>query len=638
MKRLGEMLMRPEAFSEIVMGNTALARAMIEAGARVIASYPGSPTPEIAEAIGSIPLEKRPFYFEFSTNEKVAAEVAYGAAVNGRLATVFFKSVGLNVALDTVVQLPLMNIIGGLVLILGDDPGANSSQNEQDNRRLIQMAYAPVLEPASPAEPYVFYKEAARLAREKRTVVILRLTTHVCHQKERVAFDALPIHEVDDRPRFDPANGPYIPITARVFPLKRQALARLADFREYAETSPLNRLLPGTDSSRGIIAWGLPYLSLLDVLEDAPQKPDILKLGMVVPFPRRLVADFLTHHAQVKILEELDDVLETEIKALAFDLSLHTRIIGKTGLEDWMGEYTPDKVREVLARSWPDLVPARPPAGTPEPEELRPIPARPAQMCPGCGHRSAFYAIKKALAGSDITVADIGCHSLGFLPPYEMGQLLMCMGASTGMAAGLSLFNQTRRVVAFLGDSTFFHAGLPGVINAVFNRHPITLIVMENGTTAMTGHQDHAGSGRNFNQETEKIPIRRVLEALGVQSIFETDTYDQAKLIDLVRQATALDHFSVVIARHPCMLKFTREQRRKAGHQPRQVAIDPEKCQRIHECVQVFGCPSFQIQEDGRVVVNTDLCIGDGSCRPTCPAGAIDPPKVVAEAKGEGGR
>jgi indolepyruvate ferredoxin oxidoreductase alpha subunit len=254
------------------------------------------------------------------------------------------------------------------------------------------------------------------------------------------------------------------------------------------------------------------------------------------------------------------------------------------------------------------------------------VPARPAQLCPGCGHRSAFYAIKGVLDRNDITVADIGCHTLGYLPPYQVGQLLMCMGASPGMGAGLGLFNDTRRVVAFLGDSTFFHAGLPGIVKAVFNNHDITLVLMENGTTAMTGHQDHAASGRNFNTVTDKIPLRQVLQGLGVKHIFEADTYQQDKLADQVKQAMGIPGFSVVIARHPCMLKFTRERRKKQGFRPVQVAIDQPVCNRAHVCVASFGCPTFTRDDSGRVTINKDLCIGDGSCVQACPTSAITAP------------
>jgi indolepyruvate ferredoxin oxidoreductase alpha subunit len=625
MKSMGEMLLRREPFSEIVMGNTALVRAMVEAGVQVVTSYPGSPTPEIAAAILSMPADRRPFYFEFSTNEKVATEVAYGAAVNGHPATVFFKSVGLNVAADTFVQLSMMNLTGGMVIVLGDDPGANSSQNEQDNRHYAHLSFTPVLEPADPGEVYAFYKIAAQLSREKGMPVILRLTTHVCHAKEKVAFGGWSPVAEDRAARFDAANGPYIPLPASVPDLKRRALHNLSQVREWTGAASLNRQLDHKNAARGVITMGLPFLSLMDVLRSAGHKPDILKLGMVHPLPRQPILDFLDQHREVVILEELDDLLETKIKAIAFDAGRRTIIKGKMDDEDRIGEYTPDKVRTVLSKIWPDLLPAKPAVPTDEPA----VPGRPPQMCPGCGHRSAFHAIRQALSDTDITVADIGCHTLGHLPPYEMGQLLMCMGASGGIGSGLALFNDTRKVVAFMGDSTFFHAGLPGIINAVYNRHNLTMIIMENGTTAMTGHQDHPGSGRNINQSTDKIPIRRVLEGLGVSSIFETDTYQQQRLADMVRQAVAVQGFSVVIARHPCMLKFTREQRRKPGAVARRVDIDQQLCERMHVCVSQFGCPTFSLREDGRVEINSDLCIGDGSCIQTCPTQAITKPREI---------
>lgn len=618
MKYMGEMLLTRTPFSEIVMGNTALVRAMIEAGTRVVTSYPGSPTPEIATAIQSIPPEKRPFYFEFSTNEKVATEVALGASLNGYLSTVFFKSVGLNVAADAFVQLSLLNLIGGMVIVLGDDPGANSSQNEQDNRHYAAMSYTPLLEPANPVEVYLYYKEAAALARTLCRPVILRLTTHVCHAKEKVAFAGWEPEAFGNNPRFDAANGPYIPLTAAVFPKKRTALENLRKAERWVDERGLHTVT-GHGSPRGIILSGMVALSVADVLEGLPDRPGVLKLAMPYPMPSRAVADFLQSHAEVKVLEELDDTLEKDIKALAYDRGLAARVIGKADDEDWVGEYTADKVRDILHRTWPDMIPARKAA----PEPLVPVPARPAQMCPGCGHRSAFHAIKKALPEGAITVADIGCHTLGFMEPYRMGEILLCMGASTAMGAGLTLFNDTRKVVAFLGDSTFFHAGLPGIVNALFNRHNLTLVLMENGTTAMTGHQDHAASGHNFNEPTDAIPVRQVLEGLGVKHIFESDTYKQAELTKLMRQALATDSFSVVIARHPCMLLFTRNQRRKSGYVDRHVTIDQERCTRIHTCVQDFACPSFIRAADGSVTVNPELCIGDGSCMQTCANTAI---------------
>lgn len=620
MKDMGEMLLRQTSFEEIVMGNTALVRAMVEAKTRVITSYPGSPTPEIATAIRTIPQDKRPFYFEFSTNEKVATEVAFGAALNGHLSTVFFKSVGLNVAADTFVQLSLLNIIGGMVVVLGDDPGANSSQNEQDNRHFAYLSYTPVFEPADPKEVYTYYLKAAELSRELGKVVILRLTTHVCHAKEKVAFQACTIEKPKNTPRFDVKNGPYIPLVSAVYPMKERALQQLGEIEKWVDKHSLHTATKN-GSKRGVITSGLVYLSLLEVLEDndiTKGKLDILKLAMVYPAPKDTITEFLRSHDEVKILEELDDELERTIKALAYDLQLNTRIIGKNSNEDWIGEYTPDKIQKMLHVTWPDII-----ADIEKNQVAETAPIRPPQLCPGCGHRSAFHAIGEALADDDITVADIGCHTLGFQEPYNLGQLVISMGASTAIGSGLSLFNNTRKVVAFLGDSTFFHAGLPGIINALFNSHNLTLVLMENGTTAMTGHQSHPASGKNFNEVSEAIPIRQLLEGIGVKSIHETDTYKQEELRKIMRQAVNEEQFSVVIAKHPCMLLFARNQRRAKGTNPYHVKIDQKKCERIRTCVEKFACPSFARGEDGTITVNNDLCIGDGSCIPTCPTKAI---------------
>jgi len=639
MKDLGRELVSEGPFSEVVIGNTALVRAMVEGGVEVATSYPGSPTPEIADAIRAIPASERPFYFEFSTNEKVALEVAFGAAINGRPSTVFFKSVGLNVAADSFVQLSLMDIPGGMVVILGDDPGANSSQNEQDNRHYARLACLPMIEPATAAEAYSMFLEALRLARAKRTAVILRMTTHVCHAKEKVAFGRRPAPCLDRSPRFDPEAWNYIPLGAAVHPLKRRALARLEEFRAEFEGPSFARRIAGGDASRGVLAAGTARLSLLDALDPLPHedRPEVLELLAVHPLPRKAILEFLAGKSEVKILEELDPIIEEAVKAFAYDRTLSVRIIGKTDAEEMIGEYLPDKTRAILAATWPALFP---PPLAPR-AEGRPAPPRPPQLCPGCGHRSAFYAIKKALAAADITVADIGCHTLGYLPPYEMGRVLLSMGHSTSTAAGLSLFNSTRRVLCFIGDSTFFHAGLPGIVNAVFNSHNVTLVVMENGTTAMTGHQDHPGAGRNFNGEAPKIGIRAALEGLGVTDISEVDAYKQAELARLVREALARPGFKVVIARHPCMLKHDREARRRPGFVERHVRVG-ERCSRFRECIERFGCPSFQIEARGpagqwkAIAVSRDLCIGDGSCRQTCPTEAIVPDDAGGPGSGAG--
>ncbi len=622
MKNLGKKLLQKEPFSEVLMGNSALVRAMIESGTQVITSYPGSPTPEIAETIRLIPKEERPFYFEFSTNEKVATEVACGASLNGFSSAVFFKSVGINVAADTFVQLSLFELIGGMVIILGDDPGANSSQNEQDNRHFARLSYMPIFEPANPKEAYAMYKEAMNISREKKMPVILRLTTHVCHAKSKVEFEALCDLNLTKTANFDPKNGPYIPITSKALELKVRALKKIESFKEYSEHSPFNFIIKN-NSPKGVITTGLVRLSLLDVINDAKYSPDILNLGIVHPLPSKMIVEFLKSHKEVKILEELDDFLEVQIKALAYEHKLDVKIIGKENQNDWIGEYTAQKVRSIISALWPDMI-----AVKEKRESAVKVPQRPAQMCPGCGHRSAFFAIKRALKNDDITVADIGCHTLGFLPPYSMGQALLCMGASPALGAGLSLFNDQRKVVAFMGDSTFFHAGAASVINAIYNKHNLTLILMENGTTAMTGHQGHPGHGENFNGASEIISLDKIFAAYNIEAK-RVDAYNQAELTRLVQAAVNLPGFKVIIASHPCMLKLTRDQRRSGKYILRQVAVDQTKCDQQLSCIEQFACPTFTKTDEGKIIVNTDLCIGDGSCLKTCPSKAITPPKKV---------
>ncbi|MDY0017739.1 MAG: thiamine pyrophosphate-dependent enzyme [Candidatus Delongbacteria bacterium] len=620
MKKFHEQLTDKQPWKGLFMGNHAVARAMLEAGVKVITSYPGSPTPEIAEALNSVPQEMRDYHFEWATNEKVATEVAFGSSINGNMSVVFFKSVGLNVAADSLVQLGLMNLTGGLVVILGDDPGANSSQNEQDNRHFARMSYIPVMEPATPTEAYKMFLEAAKLSKKHQMPIILRLTTHVCHAKELISFGA--IGESNGyKAEFDVNNGPYLPITKTVFPLKKKAMEKLDLIRKESERSPFNKVYAPNGSGEingkklGIISSSMPALSVMENIDKAGNPVDLLQINFSYPMPEEMIAGYLKDKDEVIIIEELDRIMEYEIKALAFDRDIKCRILTRKTHDDIMGELTSDRTWDIMTGHWPEVFesgirPVTQPFANP----------RIAQMCPGCGHRSAFHAIKQALPDGTITVGDIGCHSLGFFEPYNMGEMLLSMGHSNGTAAGLTIGNEKRKVLAFIGDSTFFHAGLPAIINAVLYDHDFTLVVMENGTTAMTGHQPHAGTG----EIGEKISIDKVLESFGVKFIRRIDTYQQKKLTEYIKES--LDHkgFSVVIASHPCMLKFMKQQRRKEGFVQKHVEIDQSKCERHLTCIEDFGCPSFVKNDDGRITVNEDLCIGDGSCRPTCPVSAID--------------
>jgi indolepyruvate ferredoxin oxidoreductase alpha subunit len=614
-----ETLLSADAFRDVAMGNHALARAMVETETRVITTYPGSPTPEIAELLFAVPTDKRPYYFEYSVNEKVALEIAAGASMNGHLSCVFFKSVGLNVAMDSMIQLPMLELMDGMVIIVGDDPGANSSQNEQDNRHFARAAHLPLLEPASPKEAYQMYLEAVRLSTSHRRPVLLRTTTHTAHAREMIHFGSARIEPPERVSKFDYQNGPYWPIAKAVLPLKQRCLEKEESFAAESEISPMNNLLRPShlvNDEFGIIAAGLPAFAALENIQACGAPVEILKLGFTHPMPRRLILDFLRQKTSVLILEELDRVMETEIKAMAFDEGISCRIYARKELSDLMGELTQDRTSALLRAIRPDLFSSLPEA----PPSPISSPSRPPQLCPGCGHRTAFFGVSRAISANDITVGDIGCHTLGALPPHNLGQIVLSMGHSVSTGSGLALFNDSRKVISFIGDGTLLHAGLPGIINAAINNHHVTLVVLDNQTTAMTGHQPRPGSG----VIGPKIPLIELLKALGVGFIRDVDAYDVKGVTAYVKEAAAHPGFAVVIARHPCVLELSKK-RKKSPETPivPKITVDQQACTQCGICVSEFSCPSFQQHEDNKVTVAKDLCIGDGSCVQVCPSHAL---------------
>lgn len=615
MKNIGEK----KSFSAYVMGNYAIARAMLEENVKFITSYPGSPTPEIAEALESV--KEKNFYFEFSINEKVALEKAAGASLNGHLSCCFFKSVGLNVAMDSLIQLPMMNLIGGMVIILGDDPGANSSQNEQDNRHFSRMSYMPMLEPSSPKEAYQMLKDAIKISKKLKMPIILRSTTHISHAKELIEFQDLNDEPYNFEPLFDEKNGPYVPVAQTVFPLKEKALKKLETLKTEELYKKQNFLLNfNQNPEKLIITSGLVFSSVLEIVKKNKINCDIMKLGFTYPLDNQFIISNISKYKEVFILEELDNLLEKEIKAICFENDIKVKIHAKKEIKHFIGEITPDVACEILSEKWPEFRKEKF-----EIKEKISFPRYP-QLCPGCGHRSAFFAIKKAISKEDITVADIGCHTMGFLPPYEMGKILFSMGHSVSTGAGLSYKNNKRKVIAFLGDSTLFHAAIPGIINAAIFNSNLILVILENQTTAMTGHQPRIGSG----EIGHFIDITKLLEDIGVKFIRKVDAYNQSKLIEYIKEAKNFEGFSVIIAHHPCMLKYTRDMKKKDKNYKTSKAFIDENCNRKMVCVSEFCCPSFVYTQSGAIYVNEDLCIGDGSCVQTCPSKAI---KIKREEK-----
>lgn len=609
-----------------VMGNYGFVRGMIESGVQVASCYPGSPTAEMANALMAI-AEKADIYFEISTNEKVALEVAATSAIVGRPSVCWMKSVGLNVASDTAVQLAYLTMPGGLVVILGDDPGHLSSQNEQDNRYYSRIGYLPFLEPATPQEAKDFFKLAMRLSQKYSAPVFLRTTTRTCHQTGPVTLES--INRTTMEAKWDNQlmghDGGYIPLPGTFPPMKKKALENIEKFRRELDNDLINKKLrvgSGSPELR-IITYGHTFQATVSALEHMNVSAEILKLGMTHPVPRDVILEFIGSSEKIFVFEELDPVIEKEIKLLCFDNGLKTKIVGKSGQPDeielMIGEYDPTRMVKIISthlglESGPIFE-----------ESSIPVPVRSPQLCPGCGHRTAFFAAKKAMGKEKeaFSMADIGCYSLGFLPPYRLGNLLYCMGSGAPAASALSRAFPDEPVLSFVGDSTFFHAAMPGIVNAVYNKHRQVIMVMDNGITAMTGHQPNPNSGFGARGESERILIDNVLKSFGVKFVERVPSYDVAKVEDALKRAFEFAHspdggVAVVIQDEPCALRRSRMEK-KAGVLANPLRIDHTICKNIQNCLKKFACPAIESSDDGKVQINTDLCIGCASCVQTCP-------------------
>ncbi|MFW9992256.1 MAG: thiamine pyrophosphate-dependent enzyme [Candidatus Odinarchaeota archaeon] len=623
MSRTKDFLLNDPPYREVLLGNDAFVRGMIEAGVKVAAAYPGSPTSEMGIRLAN--LSESGIYFEFSTNEKVAMEIAATASIANVPATTFLKSVGLNVASDTFVQLSMMSMPGGFVIILGDDPKPHSTQNTQDNRYFARLAYVPMIEPANAQEAKDYFVFAMEYSRKWQMPVVIRSTTRICHQTGMVEFG--PVNKSKSEPHFDPnLGGGYIPLPGNVPKLRPKTLLNLKKWEKLANEGALLReeRVGDGEPQIGIIASGHAYAATKSSLRILNVSANILKLGIVYPLPMDRIIDFIQNNKTVKIVEELDPFIEEAVKAELFDRGITgIRIIGKAKEDDWLelmlSEYTSERLTEIFSKILNLPVPLEYRGPTIE------IPARPPVLCPGCGHRTAFHAARIVMDKfNGITTTDIGCYTLGALPPHEMGSLLFCMGTSVTTANGLALVMPDKPVLSFVGDSTFFHATMPGIVNAVFNKHRGVLMIMDNGITAMTGHQPNPNSGKKSKGvplppkylENEMISIDDTLKAWGVKFVKRVPAYDVAALVEALEEAFAHKEFAVVIQEEPCALMRSTAERR-AGTLANPYYIDHEICRNIQKCVVEFSCPAIEQLE--RVTISTDLCVGCACCIQTCP-------------------
>ena len=571
----------------LLIGNAAVARGAYEAGVRVVSSYPGTPSTEITESIVKYP----DVYVEWAPNEKVACEVAIGSSMAGGRAMTCCKHVGLNVMADPLFTAAYIGVNAGLVLCVADDPGMHSSQNEQDSRHYARAAKVAMLEPSDSAECRDFTKMAFELSERFDTPVIVRLSTRVSHSQSLVEE-----HEPDTV-----ALKPYEKNVAKNVMMPANAIRRhvVVEERakkliEYAETTPLNRI-EDNGAETGVICSGISYMYAHEALGD---KVNYLKLGMAYPMPEQKIRAFAAKCRRLFVIEELDPFIEEHCRALGVEVT------GKSAFT-MLGEYTPAMIAEAVLGKKPVW----------HPEIGEQIPVRPPVMCPGCPHRGTFYVLKKL----GLTVSgDIGCYTLGAAAPLASVDSTICMGASVSAALGMakargSEFN--KKLVSVIGDSTFIHSGITGLIDIVYNKGANTVIILDNSITGMTGHQDNPTTGKTIRGEkTKQVDLEALCHAVGVEHVVVTDPFDVKTFEKVVKEEVERDEPSVIIAQRPCALLKTVKYSGRA--------LITDRCKNCHVCMKL-GCPAISLTE-GAVQIDPNQCNGCGLCVNVCPFGAIE--------------
>lgn len=590
--------------TKLLMGNEAIALGAIRAGVNVVCGYPGTPSTEVLETIAR--QRDNAIYVEWSVNEKVALEVAAGAAYSGARTLVTMKQVGLNVASDPLMSLAYIGVKGGMVVLVADDPGPISSQTEQDTRHFARYAHLPVFDPATPEEAYTMIAEAFALSEKYSTPVLFRPTTQVCHACASVNTDEERyLNKIEGFikdpkwvifPRLSYQN--HIKIDANETKISQ-------DFSE----SPYNQI--SGQGTLGVIGCGVSSTYVVEALPTINTPVKVLKLSTPHPFPDTLVLQFLQGLEEVLVIEELDPVVEENLLRLCGKLGLAIQIKGKLTKDlPVAGKYSYELVTAALCKFTGQALP------TVKPVESPPLPVRPPVLCAGCPHRASFYSVKQAMkkAGQNaVFTGDIGCYTLGNAQPLDMVDTCLCMGAGITIAQGLQLAEPDKKQIAFIGDSTFFHTGISGIINAVYNENDITVIVLDNSTTAMTGHQPHPGTGKTMmGSISEKISIENVLKGCGVTFIAKANPLDLAQAIETVTAAVNHKGVSVVIFESPCI----------AIVKPNTIQEIKDNCIGCKKCIREIGCPAMSTADD-KVAINPHLCYGCQLCGQICPVQAI---------------
>lgn len=569
-----------------MLGNEAIARGAYEAGVKVSAAYPGTPSTEISENI----VKYNEIYAEWSPNEKVATEVAIGASISGVRAMASMKHVGVNVASDPLYTISYGGVNGGLVLVAADDPGLYSSQNEQDTRCVARAAMVPVLEPSDSQEAKDFVKFAYEVSEKYDTPVIVRTTTRLAHSQGTVTLEE----------RVEPEDKPYERNPAKFVMMPGNAIGRhvyvekrMKKMAEDSSSFAINRA-EYKDTSIGFITSGIPY----QYVKEACPNASVLKLGMVHPLPRKLIEEFASKVEKLYIFEELEPVIEEQVKSWGIEA------VGKE-IFTVQGEYSANMLREKVLH---EKVHVKEPAK---------VPARPPILCPGCPHRSVYSVLNKLKIHA---AGDIGCYTLGAVPPLNVIDTTVCMGASISTLHGMEKAKGKEYIknwVAVIGDSTFLHTGVNSLMNMVYNQATGTVIILDNSTTGMTGHQDHAATGKTLKGETvPAINIYELCRAMGIKHVAEVDAFDTKELEQIVKEETARDEVSVIITKAPCVLL-------KGNVFPYKCKPVTEQCKKCGACLRP-GCPALTKNADKTIAIDDTMCNGCGLCEQLCKFNAIE--------------
>lgn len=569
-----------------MLGNEAIARGAYEAGVKVSAAYPGTPSTEISENLVKY---KDDLYCEWSPNEKVATEVAIGASVAGVRAMSCMKHVGFNVAADPAYTVSYMGVNGGLVIVVADDPGLYSSQNEQDTRMVARAAQLPVLEPSDSSEAKEFMKFAFDLSEQFDRPFVFRTTTRLAHSQGVVELNER--KEIEDKPYVkDIRKTVMMPGNAKLRHVEIEK--RNLELAEAANTLPVNRV-EMNDTKIGVITSGIPYQYVKEAMPEA----SVLKLGMVNPLPRKLIEDFASKVETLYIVEELDPVIEEQVKSWGI------KAVGKE-IFTVQGEYSANMIRTaILGQKLEIAAPAQ-------------APGRPPILCPGCPHRSVYYVLNKLKLHA---AGDIGCYTLGAVAPLSVVDTTICMGASISSLHGMEKAkgkDYIKNWVAVIGDSTFLHTGVNSLMNMMYNQATGTVLILDNSTTGMTGHQDHAATGKTLQGDpTYAIDIPKLCRAIGVKHVIEVNAFDIQTLEKVVKEEVVRDEVSVIITKTPCVLLSKAKKPLYTAH--------PDKCKKCGMCMKP-GCPAMTKKADGTIFIDDTMCTGCGLCANLCKFDAIE--------------